>query len=82
MDVGGVSLLNQGLRGMQDSQRKMLEDADQIAKANTKGLEVDTVKDIAEPIIDMHVQQHIFDASAKVTQVASDNLGTLLDMKA
>ncbi|MFL0797601.1 MAG: hypothetical protein K6L73_08930 [Cellvibrionaceae bacterium] len=82
MVVGGASsALHQGLQGMQGSHRKIVEDADTIAKANTKGLEVDTVKDVAEPLIDMRMQQHIFDASAKVVEVASDNLGTLIDMK-
>lgn len=38
-----------------------------------------STQDIVEPLIEQQVQQHLFNASASVVQVASENLGTLID---
>ncbi|MEJ2443496.1 MAG: hypothetical protein P8Y42_08565 [Exilibacterium sp.] len=73
-------LLQQGLNGMKQSHREMVTSADQIVKAGTA--ENGAVIDIAEPLINMRLQQHLFDASAKVVKVADENLGSLLDIRA
>ena len=80
MAIGSV--LQQGLNGIQQSQREMLKSANEIVKAGTTERENSDITDIAEPLIDMKIQQNVFDASAKVVQVADDMLGSLLDIKA
>ncbi len=42
----------------------------------------DTQKNIIDPLIDMKIQQHVFDASAKVVKSADEMLGTIMDIKA
>ena len=76
------SILQQGLNGMQQSQREMLKSANEIVRAGTWERDKDSAVDITEPLIEMKLQQHVFDASAKVVQVADDTLGSLLDIKA
>jgi flagellar hook protein FlgE len=81
--IGG-SALQQGLQGMKGSKQEMVASAGKIAAAGTlqaasKG---EGLQNIAEPLVDMKIQQHVFDASAKVVSVASQALGTLLDVQA
>jgi len=78
--IGGV--LNQGLAGMQQSAREMTKSAEQIAGAIKTPAEDITLSDISEPIVNMKIQQHIFDASAKVVEAADTTLGALLDIEA
>jgi len=78
--IGGV--LNQGLAGMQQSAREMAKSAEQIAGLVKTPAEDITLSDVSEPIINMKIQQHIFDASAKVVEAADTTLGALLDIKA
>ena len=80
LSVGSV--LNQGLSGIQQSQREMLNSANEIVQAGTTQRDSSTVQDIAEPLIEMKIQQQVFDASANVVKVADDTLGTLLDVNA
>lgn len=78
--VAGV--LGQGLMGMQQSAREMAKSADQIAKSVTTPAEDIVLSDISEPIINLMIQQHVFDASAKVVEAADNTIGALLDVKA
>lgn len=78
--IAGV--LNQGLAGMQQSAREMAKSAEQIAGAVKTPAEDLSLSDISEPIINMKIQQNIFDASAKVVEAADTTLGVLLDIKA
>ncbi len=79
--VSGQSVLNIGLGGMQQSRREMAEDAHTIANAGNSG-PVDTTLDIAEPMINMKLEQNIFDASAEVVKTADEMVGSLLDIMA
>ncbi len=42
----------------------------------------DVQENIIDPIIEMKIQQHVFDASAKVVKSADEMLGTIMDIKA
>jgi flagellar hook protein FlgE len=79
MDVG--SAVNQGLIGMQRSQSSMFQSAQQIASAATQGVNA-SQQDLAENLVNLKVQQNLFDANAKVVKTANDTLGSLLDVKA
>ncbi|TQV71832.1 hypothetical protein FKG94_19505 [Exilibacterium tricleocarpae] len=37
---------------------------------------------LVEPLIDLRIQQRVFDASARIVRTADETLGTLLDTKA
>ena len=41
-----------------------------------------TTADLVEPMIDMMVEQNVFDASAKVVQASDRMMGSLLDVMA
>jgi flagellar hook protein FlgE len=79
MDVGSV--INQGLIGMQKSQSSMFQSAQQIAGMAKEGASA-SPQDLAENLVNLKVQQNMFDSSAKVVKTASDTIGTLLDIKA
>ena len=83
-------LLNEGLRGMQQSYQKMTQSAQQIARQHlpqgesSRQGELQTpatasADNLVKPIVEMKQQQHIFTASAKVVSVASDTIGSLID---
>ena len=77
-----VGLLNIGVAGMRESLREMAKSADQIAGAVKTPAEDITLNDISEPIINLKLQSHLFDASAKVVEAADNTIGALLDIKA
>jgi flagellar hook protein FlgE len=79
MDVGSV--INQGLIGMQKSQSSMFQSAQQIAGMAKDGVNASS-QDLAENLVNLKVQQNMFDSSAKVVKTANDTIGTLLDIKA
>jgi len=79
MDLGSV--VNQGLIGMQKSQSSMYQSAQQIAGMAKEGASAST-QDLAETLVNLKVQQHVFDSSAKVIETANHALGALLDVKA
>jgi flagellar hook protein FlgE len=79
MDIGSV--INQGLIGMQKSQSSMFQSAQQIAGMAKEGANA-SPQDLAENLVNLKVQQNMFDSSAKVVKTASDTIGTLLDVKA
>lgn len=80
MDIGSV--INQGLTGMQRSQTEMARSAQQIAEAGTTQRDNPEKNDLVEPLLNLKVQSHIFDASAKVVKTANETIGTLLNIKA
>jgi flagellar hook protein FlgE len=80
MDLGAV--VNQGLTGMQRSQTEMLRSAQQIAEAGTTQRNNPEKNDVVAPLVNLEVQSHIFDASAKVVKTANETIGTLLNIKA
>lgn len=80
MDIGSV--VNQGLIGMQRSQNEMARSAQQIAEAGTTQRDNPQKNDLTEPLINLQVQKHYFDGSAKVVKAANDTIGTLLNIKA
>jgi len=76
------SLLNTGLNGMQKSHQAIQQSASDVVRAGTVDKAISGTLDIAEPLLNIQQEQHVFDASAKVVSVADDLLGTLLDIKA
>ncbi len=79
MEIGSV--LQTGVNGMRRSQSEIVKSADEIVRAGTVERDVSTTVDIAEPIINLTVEQHLFDASAKIVSTADSMLGTILDIK-
>ena len=79
---GGISsVFQQGVTGMHNSSRSMLESANEIVRSGTLEPTAPMATDIVEPIVNIHKQQHLFDASAKVVKVADQALGALIDIK-
>lgn len=76
------SALQTGLYGMQQSQANIQESANQIVRAGTLEKDSSTTTDVVEPIVNMKMEQHIFDASAKIVKTADEMLGTLMDISA
>lgn len=77
--IGGV--FQQGVSGLQNSSRSMLESANEIVRSGIVEPTVPMATDIVEPIVNVQKQQHLFDASAKVVKVADEALGALVDIK-
>lgn len=100
MQVNGASasassVLNEGLRGLQNAQKEILRSAEDIANANVRpaqGAEaaselapeqqVNESQDITEPLINLRRQEQLFNASAQIVKTADETLGSLLDVKA
>jgi hypothetical protein len=89
MDIGSV--VNQSLIGMQNSRAEMTQSAQQIAQssvasaASAAGAPAPAASqsaDLVTPLVNMQVQQQVFDSSARVLEVADQNMGALLDVKA
>ncbi len=80
MNIG--SIVNQGLIGMQRSQTEMARSAQQIVAAGTTEKDNPAKNDLVEPLLNLKAQSQLFDASAKVVEVANRSLGTLLNIKA
>lgn len=76
------SVLNAGVQGMQQSQRQINQSASEIAKVSTSQAPLNTASELTEPLINMKLEQNVFDASAKVVSSADVMLGVLLDTKA
>ncbi|MEO0443814.1 MAG: hypothetical protein AAFZ92_08765 [Pseudomonadota bacterium] len=78
-NIGGV--LQQGLNGLQNSSRSMVESANELVRSGTVERVSSTATDIVEPAINIQKQQNLFDASANVVKVADEALGALIDIK-
>lgn len=97
------SVLNEGARGLQNSQREMLKSASEISRANirpeqppepelatnepttfapvSEPNESEPSGSLAEPLVELRRQEQVFNASASVVSVASDTLGSLIDIQ-
>jgi flagellar hook protein FlgE len=83
VDIGSV--VNQSLIGMQKSRAEMTQSAQQIAQATTSTSPAVTGSqsaDLTTPLVNLQVQQQVFDSSARVLEVADQTIGALLDVKA
>lgn len=79
---GGVSnVFQQGVNGLQNSSRSMLESANALVSSGVVERTTGVATDIVEPMINIQKQQNLFDASAKVVKVADEALGALIDIK-
>lgn len=76
------SLLGAGLQGLQQSQQNINTAATEIAQVSTSRSSSLPTIELAEPIIEMTLEQQVFDASAKVMTTADEMVGTLLDTSA
>ena len=76
------STLDIGRQGMQRSSESMQDSASKIASLATKPADSAGVGDVVEPLVNLRIQQNLFDASARVVQAGSDTLGALIDIKA
>lgn len=83
------SVMQQGSVGMQQSQARMLTNAQDIASSATKPVSapeseraVEAVPSLEEALLDLQQNRQLFDASAKVFNTGSQSLGRLLDTSA
>jgi hypothetical protein len=89
------SVLQQGALGMQQSQARMLTNAQDIAssakssEAVTASTPTDSMRaksaeppSVEEALLELQQNRHLFDASAKVFTAGSESLGRLLDTSA
>ncbi|MBX2807424.1 MAG: hypothetical protein KTR20_02245 [Cellvibrionaceae bacterium] len=74
------SLIQQGLKAMDNSQQAMLASAEQLVHAGVAD-KPETTGDVVTPLLDIYQQQHLFDAAANVVKVADDTLGALINVK-
>lgn len=86
MEIGsGSSVLGIGLRGLQQSSQSINQSANDIAQAGTLQASREgtgSTQDLVEPLINMKIEQNIFDASANVVKVGDEMIGSILDIKA
>jgi len=84
------SVLQQGALGMQQSQARMLTNAQEIASSvkssgSPEGEALKAVEpapSVEEALLDLQQNRQLFDASAKVFSAGSQALGRLLDTSA
>lgn len=81
------SVMQQGALGMQQSQGRMLTNAQEIASSvKSSDLEapkpVEPAASLEEALLDLQQNRQLFDASAKVFSAGSQSLGRLLDTSA
>ncbi|MFT6388267.1 MAG: flagellar hook-associated protein FlgK [Cellvibrionaceae bacterium] len=81
LGAGVSSVFQQGVNGLQNSSRSMLESANELVSSGVVERTTGVATDIVEPMINIQKQQNLFDASAKVVQVADEALGALIDIK-
>jgi flagellar hook protein FlgE len=86
MEIGsGSSVLGIGLRGLQQSSQSINQSANEIAQAGTLQASREgtgSTQDLVEPLVNMKIEQNIFDASANVVKVGDEMIGSILDIKA
>ncbi len=84
------SVMQQGSLGMQQSQARMLTNAQQIASSGQmpqiqpepQQKPVEPAVPVEEALLDLQQNRQLFDASAKVFNAGSQSLGRLLDTSA
>lgn len=90
MNIGSTptpgSSLAIGSQGLQKSQQTMQAAATEIAGlanvAGSGGSQPQQASSVVEPFVAMKQGQNLFNASAKVVEVSSATIGSLLDIKA
>jgi len=75
------SSLGAGLDGIRKSLRGIQESAHDIATMNGKDSD-GLVKDLAESMVSLKIYQRNAEASGRVIEVASETIGSLIDLKA
>jgi len=75
------NVFQQGVSGLQNSSRSIVESANQLVRSGTVERASTTTTDIVEPLVNLRQQQQIFDASANVVKIADETLGALIDIK-
>ncbi|MFT7387049.1 MAG: flagellar hook-associated protein FlgK [Candidatus Endobugula sp.] len=80
--AGISTVFQQGISGMQNSSRSITESANEIVLSGTLERAPLASTDIVEPMINIQQEQHVFNASAKIIDVADQALGALIDIEA
>lgn len=80
--AGISSVFQQGVSGLQNSSRSMTESANEIVLSGTLERAPTASTDIVEPLIRIQQEQHVFNASAKIVDIADEALGALIDTSA
>lgn len=80
--AGISTVFQQGVSGLHNSSRSITESANEIVLSGTLERAPTASTDIVEPMIKIQQEQHIFNASAKVIDVADEALGALIDITA
>jgi len=80
--AGISTVFQQGISGMQNSSRSITESANEIVLSGTLERAPLANTDIVEPMINIQQEQHVFNASAKIIDVADQALGALIDIEA
>ena len=80
--AGISSVFHQGVTGLQNSSRSMTESANEIVLSGTLERAPTASTDIVEPLIRIQQEQHVFNASAKIVDIADEALGALIDTSA
>lgn len=81
------STMQQGLAGMQTAYQGMTRSATDIARFNTQtqdagaGINAE-ISGFAQPLLELRMNQTLFDASANVVRASDTMVGTLLDITA
>lgn len=65
---------------MENSSRAMVDSANELVRSGTLERPPATT-DMVASLVNIYQQQHLFDASASVVNVAGDALGALIDIK-
>ncbi len=81
------SSMQYGLAGMQSAYRATTQAATDIARLNIRtedaGADINAaVSGFAQPLLEVHTSQSLFDASARVVSASDVMIGTLLDVTA
>ncbi|MFT6221407.1 MAG: flagellar hook-associated protein FlgK [Candidatus Endobugula sp.] len=80
--AGISTVFQQGVSGLHNSSRSITELANEIVLSGTLERAPSGSTDIVEPLIRIQQEQHVFNASAKIIDVAEEALGALIDTSA
>jgi flagellar hook-associated protein FlgK len=80
--AGISTVFQQGVSGLHNSSRSITESANEIVLSGTLERAPSASTDIVEPLIKIQQEQHVFNASAKIIDVAEEALGALIDTSA
>jgi hypothetical protein len=80
--AGISTVFQQGVSGLHNSSRSITESANEIVLSGTLERAPTASTDIVEPLIKIQQEQHVFNASAKIVDVAEEALGALIDTSA